>query len=331
MGHYPRLFDQVRSATREHRLSYRAEQAYVMWVQQFIHFHDCAHPQDLGPLDVEAFLSHLALDRNVAPSTQSQALSAIVFLYTYVQLSPLGNLDDLTKVKATSTTNKQRNPVTFSADDATTVLSLLKNPYRLIASLMYSSGLRLVEALRLRVKDIDFHKGTITIRDGKCGKDRVVPLSDSALLPLKKQIGLARCIHDEDLADGYGRTVLPNSLARKYGLASSEFGWQLVFPSGSRSLEARSGVVSRYHLPEQSVQRAVRSAIIEVCNQSDYRGNIDKQASCHTFRHTFAIQSLQRGVDIHTVKEQLGHSDISAMHAYTHSTPNNDTHPLKTA
>ncbi|MEE9336043.1 MAG: integron integrase [Granulosicoccaceae bacterium] len=333
MGHFPRLFDQVRRATREHRLSYRAEQAYVMWVQQFIHFHDCTHPQDLGPLDVEAFLSHLVLDRNVAPSAQSQALSAIVFLYTYVQLSPPGDHGSYTKATS-AIKNKQRKPATFSTDEATAVLSELKNPYRLITALMYGSGLRLMESLRLRVKDIDFHRGSTNVRDGKTGKDRTVALPDDALLPLKKQIGLARCIHDEDLANGCGRTVLPHSLARKYGLASSDFDWQLVFPSVNRSLEPRSGVIGRHHLPEQSVQLAVRSAIIEASRRMGDMGNIDKHASCHTFRHSFATHSLQRGVAVHLVQKQLGHSDVSAMQIYAHSIQGNDSiaaHPLKTA
>lgn len=353
MGHYPLLFDQVRSATREHRLSYRSEQAYVMWVQQFIHFHNCTHPQDLGPLDVEAFLSHLALDRNVAPSAQNQALSAIVFLYTYVQLPPIGNLDQLTK--ATSVTkNKQRRPTSFTKNEAKAVLSQLKNPHWLIATLMYGCGLRLTETLRLRVKDIDFHNGIMTIRNGRGGKDRILDLPIETLLPLKKQIGLARCIHDEDLTDGFGRTILPHTLARKYGLASSDFVWQLVFPNGNRSLEPRSGVIGRYHLPEQAVQQAVRSAIAEAntnisCDKmsetiskhpinnghiNNCHIKIGKHASCHTFRHSFATHSLQRGVDIHTLQKQLGHSDINAMQAYVESAQSSDnvvTQPLKTA
>ncbi len=251
MADNPRLLDQVRGAILKSHLSYRTEQAYVMWIKQFIHFHDCIHPQDLGQINVEAFLSLLAFDRHVAPSTQNQALNAIVFLYKHVQMAPLGKLAGFTRAKT-----KQRVPVAFSPIEVSNVLSALNYPYWLLAALMYGSGLRLMESLRLRIKDIDFHYRTITVRDGKGGKDRVVTLPDDTMEPLKQQIGLARCIHEKDLAEGYGRTVLPYALARKYGAANVEFGWQLVFPSGSRSQEPRSGMASRYHVHEQSVQRA---------------------------------------------------------------------------
>ena len=305
MAQSPRLLDQVRSTIRKRHMAYRTEQAYIMWIKQFIHFHDCTHPQDLGPLDVEAFLSYLALDRNVAPSTQNQALNAIVFLYTHVQLAPLGKLQGFTRAKA-----KQRVPVVFSPGEVKRVLSELNYPYWLLAALMYGSGLRLMESLRLRVKDIDFHYRAITIRDGKGGKDRVVTLPDQTINPLKKQIGLARSIHDKDLADGYGLTALPYALARKYGSASTEFGWQLVFPSGNRSQEPRSGMISRYHVHEQSVQRSVKKAIV--------KAGITKKASCHTFRHSFATHLLEHGADIRTVQEQLGHCDVRVTQIYTH-------------
>lgn len=305
MAENPRLLDQVRGTIRKRHLSYRTEQAYVMWIKQFIHFHDCTHPKDLGSPEVEAFLSHLALDRQVAPNTQSQALNAIVFLYTHVQLTPLGKLNGFTRAK-----NKPRVPVVFSPVEVRDVLSNLEYPYWLLAALMYGSGLRLMESLRLRVKDIDFHYRTITVRDGKGGKDRVVTLPDETIKPLEEQIGLARSIHDKDLADGFGRTVLPYALARKFRSADKEFGWQLVFPSGNRSAEPRSGMISRYHVHEQSVQRAVKKGIA--------KAGITKKASCHTFRHSFATHLLEHGADIRTVQEQLGHSDVRTTQIYTH-------------
>lgn len=305
MAQPPRLLDQVKNTMRKRHMAYRTEQAYIMWIKQFIHYHGCTHPKELGPLDVEAFLSHLALERSVAPSTQNQALNAIVFLYTYVQNAPLGKLQGFTRAKS-----KQRVPEVFSPDEVKLVLSQLNYPYWLLAALMYGSGLRLMESLRLRVKDIDFHYRAITIRDGKGGKDRVVTLPDQAIDPLKKQMGLARAIHDKDLADGYGLTVLPYALARKYGSANKEFGWQLVFPSGNRSQEPRSGMISRYHVHEQSVQRAVKKAITAA--------GITKKASCHTFRHSFATHLLEHGADIRTVQEQLGHSDVRTTQIYTH-------------
>ncbi len=305
MAQNPRLLDQVRDTIRKRHLSYRTEQAYVMWIKQYIHFHDCTHPQDLGSADVEAFLSHLALDRQVAPNTQSQALNAIVFLYTHVLRSPLSKLNGFTRAKT-----KPRVPVVFSPIEVKKVLSNLEHPYWLLAALMYGSGLRLMESLRLRIKDIDFHYRTITVRDGKGGKDRVVTLPDEAIKPLKEQIGLARCIHDKDLADGFGRTALPYALARKYKSADKEFAWQLVFPSGNRSKEPRSGMISRYHVHEQSVQRAIKKGIA--------KAGITKKASCHTFRHSFATHLLEHGADIRTVQEQLGHSDVRTTQIYTH-------------
>lgn len=305
MAQPPRLLDQVKNTMRKRHMAYRTEQAYIMWIKQFIHYHGCTHPNELGPLDVEAFLSHLALERSVAPSTQNQALNAIVFLYTYVQNEPLGKLQGFKRAKS-----KQRVPEVFSPDEVKRVLSQLNYPYWLLAALMYGSGLRLMESLRLRVKDIDFHYRAITIRDGKGGKDRVVTLPDQAIDPLKKQIGLARAIHDKDLADGYGKTILPYALARKYGSANKEFGWQLVFPSSNRSQEPRSGMVSRHHVHEQSVQRAVKKAITAA--------GITKKASCHTFRHSFATHLLEHGADIRTVQEQLGHSDVRTTQIYTH-------------
>ena len=301
----PRLLDLLAEAIRRKHYSYRTEQAYAMWAKQFIRFHDIRHPNEMGEPEVEQFLSHLALNRNVSPATQNQALNALIFLYRHVIGRPLGNLNGVTRAK-----RRQKLPVVLTAKEIIKVLSFLDHPYWLLSCLMYGSGLRLMEVLRLRIKDLEFEYKSIRVLNGKGGKDRIVTLPDELVAPLKVQIEHARILHRKDLADGLGKTTLPYALARKYPKASQEFAWQFLFPSHKTSLHPQTGQRGRHHIHEQSLQRAVKRAV--------KLAQIDKQATCHSFRHSFATHLLERGADIRTVQEQLGHTDIRTTQIYTH-------------
>ena len=301
----PRLLDELRRQVRLRHYSYRTEQAYVGWVRRYILFHRKQHPAQLGAAEVEAFLSHLASVRNVAAATQGQAMSAVLFLYKVVLKVDLPWLDNVVR-----STRPRRLPVVLTQAEARSVIGNLQGVPWLVTSLLYGSGLRVLEALRLRVKDVDFPIRQLTVRDGKGGKDRVTVLPEALVAPLTVHLARVRELHGLSVAQGYGGVELPYALERKYPAAHLEWGWQYVFPAVSPSVDPRSGVRRRAHVSEESIQRAVRSAV--------YRAGVLKPASPHTFRHSFATHLLEAGYDIRTVQELLGHQDVSTTQIYTH-------------
>jgi integron integrase len=305
MDAQPRLLDQVRTRLRLLHYIYRTEQAYTLWIRQYILFHRKRHPAQMGATELEAFLSHLAIDRRVAASTQSQALSALLFLYKQVLQIDLPWLDGVVRAKPS-----RRLPVVLSESEVRAVLNGLRGEYWLIASLLYGSGLRLMESLRLRVKDLNFPYLQILVRDGKGAKDRVTILPTGLVDPLRLHLDRVREQHRLAVDRGYAGVELPYALDRKYPNASGEWGWQYVFPARYPSTDPRTGIVRRHHVHEESVQRHVRAAV--------RAAGIDKPASCHTFRHCFATHLLERGYDIRTVQELLGHKDVSTTQIYTH-------------
>jgi integron integrase len=300
-----RLMQQVTNACRVRHYSLRTEESYLYWIRDFIRFHNKRHPSEMSVAEVEAFLTHLAVERNIAPATQSLALNAIVFLYRHVLNSDLGAFDGWIRAK-----KKQKLPAVFSANEASRLINHLQQQYRLPAALLYGCGLRLMECLRLRIKDIDFTRLVITVRDGKGAKDRNTLLPESLIAPLKAQLLAVEKLHEHDLALGYGTVYLPFALERKYPNANRELAWQYIFPADSVSTDPRNGRVQRHHMNEQNLQRAVKKSLNEL--------DIRKMASCHTFRHTFATELLRQGTDIRTVQELLGHSDIKTTQIYTH-------------
>ncbi len=301
----PRLLDQVRELLRIRHYSIRTEQAYLQWIRRFILFHHKRHPRDMGAPEVTAFLSHLAIKRNVAASTQNQALNAILFLYRDVLKITLPWLDDVQRAK-----KPQRLPVVLTRDEVRGVLAQMQGTPWLMAALIYGGGLRLLECLRLRIKDVDFHYRQLLIRDAKGQKDRVTLLPQTLVDPLQSHLARVRTLHEGDLREGYGCVYLPFALAEKYPAAEREWGWQYVFPSKRRSIDPRSGAERRHHAPEDALQRAVKQAI--------RKSNIVKLASVHTLRHSFATHLLESGYDIRTVQELLGHADVKTTMIYTH-------------
>ena len=299
------LLDQVRDAIRARHYSIRTEEAYIRWIREYIFFCNKQHPSQLGARDISAFFSHLAVKRNIAASTQNQALSALLFLYREVLEQPIEWVDDVERAK-----KPQRLPVVFTKEEVKAVLSHLRAEMRVMASLLYGSGLRLMECVRLRVKDIDFALAQIVICDGKGGKDRVTMLPATLVEPLQRQLERAKALHELDLREGFGRVYLPYALARKYPNAEREWGWQYVFPASKRSLDPRSGREQRHHVAETALQKAVKAAI--------RAAGITKPGSCHTLRHSFATHLLETGYDIRTIQELLGHSDVSTTMIYTH-------------
>ena len=301
----PRLLDRVRDAIARLHYSARTEEAYVHWIRRFIHYHGKRHPRDLGEVEVTAFLNHLARERDVAAATQNQALSALLFLYREALDQPLAWLEGLERAKRPA-----RLPSVLTAGEAQRLLARLDGPKWLMASLLYGSGLRLRECLKLRVKDLDFGYRQVLVRDGKGAKDRVSMLPESLVEPLTQQLARVKALHERDLADGYGEAELPDALRRKYPRAPYEWGWQFVFPSHKFSADPRTGVIRRHHVYEnflaRGVQRAARAA------------GIVKHVSCHTLRHSFATHLLEHGYDIRTVQELLGHSSVETTMIYTH-------------
>jgi len=289
---------------RRKHYSYRTEQAYVDWLRRFI-LHGKRHPQEMGAQEIEAFLTHLAVHENVAASTQNQALQAILFLYREV----LGR--EITQpIQALRARKPKRLPTVLTRPEVQTLLSYLSSTHLLIAQLLYGSGLRLMEALRLRVKDLDFEYRTITVRDGKGEKDRITILPESLIESLSKHLEEVQRLHQQDLSQGYGAVYLPDALARKYPNAEREWGWQWVFPSSRLSPDPRAGVIRRHHLDPTSVQRAIREAA--------RAAGIPKPVTPHTLRHSFATHLLESGYDIRTVQELLGHKDVRTTMIYTH-------------
>lgn len=299
------FLEQVREAIRVRHYSLRTEKTYTDWIVRFIHFHNRRHPAQMGEAEVGAFLTHLAVALGVSASTQNQALNALSFLYRYVLEDPLENLQGVVRAR-----RPERLPVVLTPDEVARLIQCIDGVYWLPACLMYGSGLRLMEAVRLRTKDIDFDHRAIVVRHGKGGKDRVVTLPDELIIPLKRQLQSVRLMHDKDLADGRGEVWLPFALERKYPQAGFEWAWQYLFPASRRSADPRTGVERRHHIDASALQRAVRLAV--------RKAGIEKPASCHTLRHSFATHLLERGMDIRTVQEQLGHSDIRTTQIYTH-------------
>lgn len=300
-----RLLDQVREAIRTRHYSIRTEEAYVRWIREYILFFGKRHPSELGSAEVSAFVSHLAVKRQVAASTQNQALSALLFLYREVLGQAIEWIDDVERAR-----RPRRLPVVLTKSEVRAVLGHLRAEMWLMASLLYGSGLRLMECVRLRVKDIDFARLQIVVREGKGDKDRVTVLSPSLVEPLRRQLERARALHQMDIREGYGRVHLPYSLARKYANAAREWGWQYVFPAIRRSFDPRTGQEQRHHISETSLQKAVKKALRDA--------GINKPASCHTLRHSFATHLLEDGYDIRTIQELLGHADVSTTMIYTH-------------
>lgn len=301
----PRLLDQVRDKIRLKHYSIRTEQAYTDWIKRFILFFDKRHPRDMGAREVEQFLTHLAVNGKVAASTQNQAKAALLFLYKEVLGIELPWLENVQQAKA-----PKRLPVVLNRDEIQAILSRLNGTQHLIASLLYGTGMRIMECLRLRVQDVDFKRREILIRDGKGFKDRVTMLPQALLPPLQMHLGKVKELHDLDLAQGHGAVYLPYALERKYPNAAREWIWQYVFPAGKLSTDPRSGAIRRHHIHEQSIQRAVKQAARDA--------NLSKPASPHTFRHSFATHLLESGYDIRTVQELLGHADVSTTMIYTH-------------
>lgn len=302
----PRLLDQVRARIRVLHYSIRTEQAYLDWIKRYIRFHDKQHPRDLSAQHLERFLTHLAVDRNVAASTQNQAKSALLFLYKEVLSIELPWLDDVTQARV-----PKRLPVVLTRAEVDAVLKRLAPPiHRLVGGLLYGSGLRLMEALRLRVKDIDFSRNELIVRDGKGFKDRVTMLPQALSGPLQVHLESVHTLHRSDLADGFGEVYLPYALSRKYPNASREWPWQYIFPAKARSTDPRSGVTRRHHIQDQAFQRAFRQAARDA--------RLFKPASPHSLRHSFATHLLEIGYDIRTVQELLGHSSVQTTMIYTH-------------
>jgi len=304
-GRKPKFLDQVRIFMRTRRYSRRTEQAYVDWVRRFILFHNKRHPRDLGEEQIMEFLSDLAVKRKVSPSTQNQAFCALLFLYQQFLERKLGRLD-----RAVRASRPARLPAVLSRDEVRAVLAHIRPPYRLMVELIYGSGLRLLECLRLRIKDVDFDYGRIVVRDGKGMKDRVTMLPGRLRRPLKEYLAHAKAVHERDLQLGFGSVYLPDALKRKYPNAHRSWMWQYVFPAGKRSVDPVSGRVQRHHVLEKNLQNAVTNAV--------RAAGITKPASCHTFRHSFATHLLEDGYDIRTVQELLGHKDVSTTMVYTH-------------
>lgn len=301
----PKLMDRMRETLRLHHYSLRTEQAYMDWVRRYIYFHDKRHPQELGAAEVTAFLTHLAVGRKVSASTQNQAKSAILFLYKKVLEQELPWLKEIVQAKTS-----KRLPVVLTRSEVRSLIGQVDGTMWLVVSLLYGTGMRLLEGLRLRVKDLELERREVLVRDGKGAKDRVTVLPDNLVAPLQQQLRVAKDLHERDLAAGGGEVWMPGALAEKYPRAAKTWAWQYVFPAPSYSTDPRSGARRRHHILEESVQKAIKQAAV--------RAEITKPVSPHVLRHSFATHLLQGGYDIRTVQELLGHSDVSTTMIYTH-------------
>lgn len=305
MGSGVRLMDEVRRHLRVNHYSLRTETIYIGWIRRFILANGKRHPREMGGPEVERFLSHLAVDRNVAASTQNQALSALLFLYRVVLGSDLPWMESVVRAK-----RPRHIPTVLSRDEVRELLATMDGRPWLLASLLYGTGMRLMECLRLRIKDVDFSRGEITIRNGKGGKDRRTVLPRSLIEPLQREVQRATELHAMDVTEGFGLIRLPHALARKYPGAARDVGWAFVFPSRQRSRDPLDGIVRRHHFDEAILSRGLKTART--------RARIVKPLSAHTLRHSFATHLLETGYDIRTIQELLGHKDVATTQIYTH-------------
>ena len=300
-----KLLDRVRAVLRTRHYSFRTEKTYIEWILQYIRFHNIKHPNEMGAAEIEAFLTYLAVERSVAASTQNQALAALLFLYREVLGVDLPWLEKFTPAK-----KSKHLPVVLTKDEVKKILGHLKGTNWLIANLLYGAGLRLQEALRLRVKDLDFGFRQIVVRDGKGAKDRFTVLPTTLIEPLQGQLKTAEKLHEHDLRLGLGKVYMPFALSRKYSKAATEWGWQYVFPSKSLSTDPRSGAIARQHVSPSSLQKVFKEAV--------RKSRISKNASPHSLRHSFATHLLQDGYDIRTIQDLLGHKELTTTMIYTH-------------
>jgi len=300
-----KLLDRVREAIRVRHYSPRTEESYIGWLKRFIVFHGTRHPDEMGESEIEEFLTHLATQGKVSASTQNQALAAILFLYRNVLERALNWIEPAVRAK-----RPERLPVVLTRQEVRDVLGLVNGVPRLVLSLLYGSGLRLMEALCLRIKDLDFERNEILIRDGKGRKDRVTMLPRTSNESIQKHLAQVRCVYELDLREHAGRVILPDALVRKYPNADREWGWQYVFPASSRFFDRTAGIERRHHVHETVIQKAMKEAV--------RRSGIAKPATCHSLRHSFATHLLESGYDIRTVQELLGHRDVSTTMIYTH-------------
>jgi integron integrase len=299
-----RLMDQVKEVLRYHHYAYRTEQSYCQWILRYIRFYNKIHPKNLNSNDIERFLSHLALKREVSVSTQRQALNALIFLYREVLDIPLDK-----KIQPARSKKKPKLPTVMGRDEVRLLFHHITGIHALMAKLLYGSGLRLMECVRLRIKDIDFNRKRINIL-GKGDKWRSTILADPVIPELKNHIERVKTIHHKDLEEGFGEVYIPAALARKYKNAAMETRWQFVFPSKKRSIDPRSGRERRHHVMESGLQKAVKRA-------AD-RADIDKRVTCHTLRHSFATTMLENGINIRMLQEIMGHADVKTTELYTH-------------
>jgi integron integrase len=300
-----KLLDQVRDLIRLKHYSSHTEESYLAWIKRFILFHAKRHPQEMGSPEIEAFLTHLAVEQHVAAATQNQALCALLFLYREVLRQEVGAALNAVRAK-----KPRRLPTVLTRDETTQVIRRLWGTQQLMAQLLYGSGLRLMECVHLRVKDLDFAQRQIIVRDGKGQKDRVTMLPASLIQPLQAHLVRVKALHRDDLAEGCGTVYLPFALERKYPNANRAWAWQYVFPARERSADPRTGQIRRHHTDPTGLQKAVKRAVIKT--------GLTKPASCHTFRHSFATHLLEAGYDIRTIQQLLGHKDVSTPMIYTH-------------
>ncbi len=303
---YKQLFQRIATEIRRRHYSIRTEKSYLNWLERFISYYDGRDPEDMHKAEVISFLEYLAIQRNVSASTQNQALNAFVFLYNQVLKKPLEELGDFTRAK-----RPRKMPVVLSVSETRRLLATIEDgTFSLMAGLLYGSGLRLMECIRLRVNDVDFDYRQLVVRDGKGSKDRVVPLPDKYNMALQEHLTDVRKQHRLDLKNGYGEVYLPDALSRKYPKAAKEWGWQYVFPSKRLAVDPRSGKTRRHHLHENNLQKRIKKAAATA--------NINKKVNCHALRHSFATHLLENGCDIRTVQELMGHADVSTTMIYTH-------------
>lgn len=301
----PRLMDQMHHALRARRYSARTEEAYCRWVVRFIRFHGLTHPAEMGEAEVNAFLTHLAVREHVSASTQTQALSALLFLYRKVIGRELGEFTDIVRAQPS-----RRVPVVMTPGEVRQVLAEMTGEERLVVTLLYGTGMRLMECLQLRVQDIDFTRNEIWVRGGKGDRDRVTMLPESLKPELREHLRHVKKVHECDVADGWGVVQLPAALDRKYPSAPTDWRWQWVFPQATRWRDPKTGCQGRHHVHPTIIQRAVKTAV--------RRSGVPKRVGCHTFRHSFATHLLENGYDIRTIQELLGHKNVSTTMIYTH-------------